>query len=61
MAAAVPVVMYSDEELRVIVKRPENADAFVFDFDRVWPELGYSRKDPAVRALVSFKEGLCLH
>jgi hypothetical protein len=61
--ASAPIVTYSDEELRVIVRRPEpkeKEDTFVFDFDKLWPALGYATKGNAVRALDQSKQGLFL-
>lgn len=46
---------YNDAELKVIVaKPPTNVKEFPLDFDKVWPELGYSTKNNGVRALVKF-------
>jgi hypothetical protein len=51
-------VAYSDEELRAILSQPADGhQAFPFNFEKLWPALGYTRKDNAVCALKTHTEG----
>jgi hypothetical protein len=60
-AAPLPeeISTYSDAELKAIIVRApvESGRDFPLDFNKVWQDLGYARKDPAVRALKHGTEG----
>jgi hypothetical protein len=49
-------IPYTDDEIRAATAHPTDDNKFPLDFDKFWTRL-YSRKENAVRALKTYKEG----